>query len=234
VEASVLISAETSFEALLSSLESSSPESISVQLGFLDNCICRVVKKPAHYEDLATSLLSHRSGSLSSLVAAVNEQWSFVIKANDPSREQAVASWIVLLLGELRRAGEDGKALKSVRDNLMDLTESKKTRSILKKALKSAAEIDDEDEIMADQELDHDQPQAKRTATSVDLSDIFGSLPTEGNNYTELRKWESDEIGLAIEKGRIGELMLCLCSEHEEIRRQAFAAITRFMAKLKV
>lgn len=234
MEGSVLVSAETSFEALLSSLESSGSESIPTQLGFLGNCICRIVKKPAHYEDLVSSLLSHSSGSLSSLVAAINEQWPFIVKANDTSREQAVASWIALLLGELRRTGEDEKALKYVRDSLIDLTESKRTRSIFKKALKRTAEIDDEDEIMADQELDHTRSQAKRAATLGNLSSTFGSLPTEGDNYTELRKWESDEIGLAIEKGRIGELILCLCSEHEEIRRQAFAAITRFMAKLKV
>ncbi|KAL1962897.1 hypothetical protein VTN77DRAFT_9075 [Rasamsonia byssochlamydoides] len=232
VESSVLISAETSFDALLSSLEASSSESISAQLEFLDNCVCRVVKKPVHYQDLVSSLLGHRPGSLSSLVAAVNEQWSFVIKANDASREQSVASWIAQLLGELRRAGEDEKALKSVRDNLVNLTESKKTRSIFKKALKSTAEINDGDEEMVDADLNNDQAKAK-PAKSADLAGMFGSLPTESDNHTALHKWENDEIGMAIEKGRIRDLMLCLCSEHEEIRRQAFAAVSRFMIKVK-
>lgn len=233
VEGSVLISAEASFNALLSSLEASRSESLSAPLEFLDNCVCRVVKKPVHYQDLVSSLLDHKTGSLSSLVAAVNEQWSFVLKANDASREQSVALWIALFLGEMKRAGEDGKALKSVRDHLTEVTESKKTRSIFKKALKNTAEVNSGDEEMADADLDQDQKQAK-PAASADLSGMFGDLPTESKDHAALHKWEKDEIDVAIEKGRVKDLILCLCSEHEEIRRQAFAGVSRFMAKLKV
>ncbi|KKA16189.1 Ribosome biogenesis protein Urb1 [Rasamsonia emersonii CBS 393.64] len=66
-----------------------------------------------------------------------------------------------------------------------------------------------------------------------DLSGMFGDLPTEDKNHAALHKWEHDEIDVAIEKGRIRDLMLCLCSEHEEVRRQAFVGVSRFMAKLK-
>jgi nucleolar pre-ribosomal-associated protein 1 len=68
----------------------------------------------------------------------------------------------------------------------------------------------------------------------VDLDEIFGSLPTEGTSHNALHKWEREEIEAALEQGHIDELILCLCSEHEEVRRQAVANLVRFMAKLKV
>lgn len=75
-------------------------------------------------------------------------------------------------------------------------------------------------------------PSSKMTPT-VDLDEIFGFLPTEGTTHNALHKWEREEVEQAVEQGRIAELILCLCSQHEEVRRQAFANLVRFMAKLK-
>lgn len=232
VENSILVHSPSSFNALLVSLKDTQSGALPGCLEFLDNCLCRIAKKPVHYRDLVVSLTKGRSEKLSSLVAAVGEQWPFVIKANDASKEEALASWTALLLKQLRQTGEDGKALKAVRDHLRELSESKKSRSILKKALTGNADTDSDDEDMIDSSSQA-LPQAV-SRSSMDLLDLFGALPTESKNHTALYKWDSEEMDLAIEQGRVKDLMLCLCSEHEEIRRQAFAAITRLMAKLKV
>jgi nucleolar pre-ribosomal-associated protein 1 len=232
VENSILTDSHASFDALALSLRDSDSDSLLSRLQFLDNCLCRIAKKPVHYEDLVTSLLDSREEGLSALVATANEQWPFVLKNKDSSKEESIASWLASLLRHLKVAGEDKTALKTVRDNLSELSESKKTRSIFKKAFKGGDETEHQDQEMPD--ADVKQQTHAHAKSPADLLDIFGMLPVESRNHTELYKWENDEMDVAIEQGQIRDLVLCLCSEYEEIRRQAFTVLTRLMAKLKV
>lgn len=232
VEQSILSGLDGSFSALIASLKDSEPADLLQQLQFLDNCLCRIAKKPVHYEDLAKSLLSEENALLSLLVTAILEQWPFVLKSNDIEKEQLVARWVASLLKHLKSAGENEKALKQVRDSLYELSETKKTKSTFKKMFKGNEQAGDQDPemIITSNRLDASAPKE----ASIGLLDIFGPLPHESKDHAGLYKWEKEEIDVAIEQGRVSDLMLCLCSEHEEIRRQAFAAITRLMAKLKV
>lgn len=232
VENSVLQSSPNSFSSLLSSFEKS--EQLPNQLAFFDNCICRLAKKPVHYQDLIGSM-SAEAGSVSALFAAISEQWPFVIKSGDAATEYAVGSWIARALGKFKQAGEDTKVLESVRDSCMEATENKKVKSLLKKALKSAEEADDEDAATKKQskparEASQSLPGQEQ---KTDLEDIFGALPTEGTTHNALQRWEKEDLEVSVEQGRIAELMLCLCSEHEEVRRQAFTNLSRFIMKLK-
>lgn len=210
-----------------------SESDLQSQLVFFDNCVSRVAKKPVHYLDLVGALSSEADAKpVSPLVSAIVEQWPFVVKAGDDSTEKAVATWISKLLGHLRLAGEDKKALKTARDALIEATEAKKTKSIFKKCFKDVEDGDAEDKMDIDSELQPGKNANK--LPPVDLDEIFGFLPTEGTSHNALHRWEREEIEVSIEQGRISELILCLSSEHEEVRRQAFASIVRFMAKLKV
>jgi nucleolar pre-ribosomal-associated protein 1 len=228
---SVLQNLPKSFNALLSSLEDSESETLHKQLVFIDNCVSRVAKKPVHYLDLIGSM-SQDEAATSPLVAAIVEQWPFVVKAGDESAEIATAAWIAKLLAHLKQAGENSAALKAARDALVEATETKKTRSLIKKCFKGQEDVDDEDKMDVDSEPVAPTSSAK-TAT-VDLDEIFGFLPSEGTTHNALHRWEREDLEQAVEQGRIAELMLCLCSEHEEVRRQAFAKIARFMGQLKV
>ncbi|OOF93007.1 hypothetical protein ASPCADRAFT_209651 [Aspergillus carbonarius ITEM 5010] len=221
----------SSFPALLASFDTSESERFQRQLSFFDNCACRIAKKPVHYQDLLDSLFQGASNPVSPLVAAIIEQWPFVVKSGDADSESAVVAWIATTIGNLKRSGEDGKTLKSARDKLLDSAENKKSKSTLKKTLKDTEDADN------DHDMDANDPSQDTTATAgkeeVDLDEVFGILPTEGTTHNGLRRWEKDDIEVAVEQGRIADLLVCLCSEHEEVRKQAFANIIRFMAKLK-
>ncbi|KAJ5918959.1 hypothetical protein N7466_002960 [Penicillium verhagenii] len=229
VENSVLHNAPKAFNALLSSLEDSGSE-LHKQLVFFDNCVSRVAKKPVHYLNLVASLSEDESAT-SPIVAAIIEQWPFVVKAGDETTEAAVAAWIAKFLGQLKQEGESSKSLKAARDSLMEATEAKKMRSLFKKCFKGTEEVDSEDKM--DIDSGPTQPTGGDKASTVDLEEIFGSLPTEGTSHNALHKWEREEIEAAMEQGHADQLILCLCSEHEEVRRQAVANLVRFMAKLK-
>ncbi|CAG8059748.1 unnamed protein product [Penicillium salamii] len=229
VENSILRSSPLAFVSILSSLENSEPSALHQQLVFFDNCVSRVAKKPVHYLDLLQSL-STDSETVSALVAVVVEQWPFVVKAGDASTATAVGSWIASLFANLKQAGESAKALKAARDALVEATETKNIKSLLKKSLKGD-EVDIEDKM--DIDSGSSLPTQTKKAPIIDLDEIFGFLPTEGTTHNALHKWEREDIEEAIDQDHLAELMLCICSEHEEVRRQAFAGLIRFMAKLK-
>ncbi|KAJ5690013.1 hypothetical protein N7462_004405 [Penicillium macrosclerotiorum] len=230
-ENAVLENLPRSFNALLSSLEDFESDTLHTQLLFFDNCVSRVAKKPVHYLDLIGSAGSSDEAPTSPIVAAIVEQWPFVVKAGDASAENAIGSWIAKLLGQLKQVGENSDALKAARDALVEATETKKTRSLIKKCFKGI----DEDETADKMDVDsiHKQPVLSNKTSSVDLDEIFGFLPTESTTHNALHKWEREDIEAAVEQGHIAELILCLCSQHEEVRRQAFANLARFLVKLK-
>lgn len=227
----VLRNSPQSFNSLLSSLEDSETTTLHQQLVFFDNCVSRVAKKPVHYVDLLEPLSEDAANELSPLVPAIVEQWPFVVKSGDETNELAVGSWIAKLFTQLKQGGESTSALKAARDALVEATETKKVRSQFKKCLKETEDADDEDKM--DLDSDPVQPASSGKTEEVDLDEIFGFLPTEGTTHNALHKWERLDEEEAVEQGHIAELMLCLCSEHEEVRRQAFSNLVRFMAKLK-
>ncbi|KAL4940857.1 hypothetical protein BDV06DRAFT_195730 [Aspergillus oleicola] len=222
----------SSFSALLSSFESSEPETLQYQLAFFDNCACRIARKPVHYGDLLGSLVE-ASKPLSPFVAAVIEQWPFVLKNGNASNEKAVGEFIANLLRNLPSVGENLRGLKNARDELANVTEDKKLKSRFKKSLKGAEEVEQGDVKPEVEPSTAAVSAMKHAASDVDLEEIFGSLPMEGSTHNELFRWDQKELEESLEEGRVSELLLCLCSEHEEVRRQALPNISRFMMKLK-
>lgn len=232
-DSSVLQSSPASFASLLASFKEPESEQRQKQLAFFDNCVCRLAKKPVHYQDLIESMSKNAAGSVSPLFAAISEQWPFVVKNGDTAVESAVGTWIARAFGKFKQAGENTKALKSVRDSCLGATESKNAKSAIKKSLKDAGEAEDEE--MKDQPKSaQNGSQLAQGESKTDLEDVFGPLPVEGTTHNALQKWEKDDLEVSVEQGRIAELMLCLCSQHEEVRRQAYTNISRFMMKLKV
>ncbi|KAL4802654.1 ribosome 60S biogenesis N-terminal-domain-containing protein [Aspergillus unguis] len=223
---------QSSFSALVSSFESSDIETLQNQLAFFDNCATRIAKKPVHYQDLLESLVD-KSKPLSPLVAAVIEQWPFVLKAGNSGTEKAVGEFIASLLRNLHSAGESLHGLKAARDELVNGTDDKKLKSRFKKALKASEGLEQEEEKVASEPSKQTSTSHKRQWQDLDLEETFGSLPVEGTTHNALSNWERKELDESLEQGRVGELLLCLCSEHEEVRRQALPNISRFMMKLK-
>lgn len=229
-----IIQSSSAFSCLLSSFDATESKSVHSQLAFFDNCACRIAKKPVHYDDLLSSLTEGENKPTSFIVAAITEQWPFVAKNGDAAAELAVSTWIARLFGKLKQTGEDPKTLKAARDSILQTVESKQLKSTLKKALKDTEEAANNDGTSQDGVSRSEVHAQKDKAAQVDLREIFGALPTESKTHNELHKWEKEELEIAVEQGRISDLMLCLCSEHEEVRRQAFANLNRFMAKLRV
>ncbi|DAA72605.1 TPA_exp: putative Ribosome biogenesis protein URB1 [Trichophyton benhamiae CBS 112371] len=221
-----------SFEALVLSIQLED-ENIPLPWSFIDNCFTRLAKRPVPYLDQVSSLPS-KSSLISPILVVISEQWPFIVKAQDEMNELSTAAWISKLLGYLKEYGEDKNALTSVRDTILSETKVKKCRSLLKKAFDHGIEthrlvLGEEDTQMGGTGT---LPSPSATQ-EVNLSDVFGEIQMADETHAGLHKWEREDLELAIDQGYIGDLILCVCSEHEEVRRQAMAGLSRFMAKLK-
>lgn len=232
IENSILTNNEASFDGLFDSFKPSTEEDLPHQLEFLDNCLCRLAKQPVHYLDLLDSLIKSEDGHLSLLVVAIEEQWAYLTKTKKASREKLVGSWIAQLLRCLNQAGEDKQGLKLIRDRISQNSTSSPVKLQLKKAFKDLPRA----RLFRESEgrIAEEQQQRNQVTESPGLLEIFGNFPIESKSHSALYRWENEDLDAAIEQGRVKALILCLCSEHEEIRRQASAAISRLMAKLKV
>jgi nucleolar pre-ribosomal-associated protein 1 len=105
------------------------------------------------YACLLTSSYSEHKQSINSAIRPCSiatlsssfSQWPFVVKSGGAAAESAVGAWIASLLGHLKLAGENTKALKAARDKLCEAAGDKKTKSLLKKALKASGETKEDD-----------------------------------------------------------------------------------------
>ncbi|KAF2703687.1 hypothetical protein K504DRAFT_463409 [Pleomassaria siparia CBS 279.74] len=238
-------------DALISSLGapcgSSSPS--TQVLEFLDECCARFMKGSIKYFDdkdaLVAKALQPESalGPLSPLLLTFVEQWPFKggkVDKGNPS--ESLAQWLSKLLYLLKLVGEDESLLILVRDALVtaaapayqevlkDAFLWKMGKEKAKAALKLATGADfSGSERSSKSPIPVEQPNVQNnTAPAVDLE----MPPKEDDKHAGLGRWRKKDIEESLENGDIGELLLCLCSEHAEIRLQAVQNIRQLMAKI--
>lgn len=212
---------------------------------FLDKCIIRFVQKSVkYYEEL--NILSHVytdadtpswTGQISPLFATLVEQWPYVVKSGEGSEKLEVAQWLARYIGYSKQLVGDEALLANVRDKLVSHAGDRKCRAILEKAFQEQRN----DGFPLDQQIsiqpslsnsikEHSQP----TASSADTEEMLQGPQAEDEDHPGLRRWMRKDGQEAIDDGDVGELVICVCSEHEDIRKQALINIEKFMAKLEV
>ncbi|KAF2736152.1 hypothetical protein EJ04DRAFT_490440 [Polyplosphaeria fusca] len=245
-------------DTLIASLKDScgpSPAAPEV-FDFLDDCCGRFVKTPIKYFDDLDNFRCKISeepsqepsdGPISPLLMTIVEQWPFKgSKVDKEHPADSIAHWLARLLYLLKLVGEDGSLLKAVRDSLVAashplyrevLKESflwKMGKEKAKRALKSAtgADFSGSERSSKSPAPIHqvDEDQVKKDSPTIDLE----IPPREDEKHAGLNRWRKKELDESIDDGDIGDLLLCLCSQHAEIRLQAAANIRQLEAGIDV
>lgn len=215
---------------------------------FLDNCILRYVRKPlAYYDDLAkmdgdiaSTLNQPPDQPISLLLVVLMEQWPFLVKSAELSSLTNVAEWLVRLLDYTRAIGEDSTKLSDIRDKIRSQIKDKKCREILKRALKGSTDpiSSSSQGSVCIEGLDQANGTTPRELPTNDTLLIMPQTPTgppqEAENHPELTRWTQKDVLDSVEDGTVGQLILCLCSAYEEIRKQAFGNLCGLLAKVQV
>jgi nucleolar pre-ribosomal-associated protein 1 len=240
--------APDALDALIASLSASSCGQSPLVLDFLDDCCARFSKGPIKYFDDLDTLRAKLSeansdiGPFSPLVLALVEQWPFKggkSEKNNPA--EPLAQWLSKLLYLLKLIGEDEHTLELVRDALVDSADKpykevlqdsflwKMGKEKVKEALKLAtgADFSGSERSSTSPTPPEEQPAAKvLPAINLELP------PEEDERHAGLNRWRKQEIDESIEDGHVGDLLLCLCSKHPEIRIQAVSNIRQLVAML--
>ncbi|CAI6342295.1 unnamed protein product [Periconia digitata] len=233
-------------DALIASLDSSCGSSLSV-LEFLDDCVARFVKGPIKYfDDFDTTLQKNQrstsdAGPFSPLLMTLVEQWPFRGgKPEKGSPAETLAQWLAKILYLFKLIGEDEAALEMVRDSLVDSADAaykdvlkdsflwKMGKEKAKEALKLATGVD-----FSGSERSMTSPAPVQQDEPVHFPVVDLELPPEEDEkHLGLNRWRKKDVQEAMEDGDIGDLILCLCSKHFEIRLQATTSMRQLMASL--
>ena len=240
---------QASLDALLDSLMDYGDWRASDALfQFLDSCILRYIRKPLkYYDDLAKTngetaftLNQPPDQPVSLLLVVVMEQWPFLVKSAEPSQLTNVAKWLARYLDCSRFIGEDLTKLSDMRDHITLQIKDQECREILKKALKESRDpnLSSSQEAIYPEGRDHANQTMPSGLPNQDTLVVTPQTPSgppeEDENHPGLIRWAQKEVPDAVEEGTVGQLILCLCSTHEEIRKQALGNLCSLLAKIQV
>lgn len=215
-------------------------------LGFLDDSVNRLMRKPIKYIDdldaLKLKYANHKTEKtekpLSLLIMPLFEQWQYRSdKKTDTTQDNHIAEWLNLFLTILSHIGENEIFLSQVRQKIVnpgaiDGDVTKKTLQIEDGVL---AKITDNLSLSSG-DATNEETNSGTLTNGLDrwVSEIsMEEPPEEDRNHHGLNKWMQHDVEEIIEEGHAEKLLLCLCSQHPEIRRQALINVAKFSAKVE-
>ena len=247
-----------SLDVLLLSLRRSNKwEPSNALFEFLDNCVLRLARKPVHYYDALSNLVSItcspvevKDTHIDLLLIALFEQWQYLVNIADASTITNVAMWLVRYIEmsslRIRHTGitkfNTGaiSILTHIRDQLKITVEDKKCRSMFENSLKDPPELGlsiDSTTVTSfieDRRYIKEEPRINNGPPELSADLVPPGPPQEHEEHLGLHRWARQDIQGAVIDGVIEELFLCLCSRYAEIRQQAMINVANFMGQLKV
>jgi len=197
---------------------------------FLDDCLSRGSRQPVKYLDSLEEQkrqLSSDSVTPSLVIEVVREQAPFAAEKLTGATRTIVMAWIshILLLSALTSdAGPLLDAIASGIAKLPGVTQKHPGADLSKTLAEIALSGRDEYSPTADDDFSPEDQYGNLP---------FEAVPIESPNHPEIFKWQQKDLDLAIEDGDIDALMLCLCSEHTDIRHQARVQLSNLVVKLQ-
>lgn len=197
---------------------------------FLDDCLSRGSRQPVKYLDSLEeqkSQLPSTSAVPSLLVEVIREQAPFAAEKLTGNDRASVMSWITDLLSLFALTADAGSLLNSITKAISKLV-----------GVKKSIPAEEASKVLAKITLSGEsKPQT--TADGSFINDAqgeglpFAAVPIESPNHPEIFRWQQKDLDMAIEDGDIDALMMCLCSEHTDIRHQARVQLANLVVKLQ-
>lgn len=215
---------------------------------FLDNCLLRLIKRPVKYYDDFTDLASTIKSDvmrvedyeIDLLLITIIEQWSFLVLSALPSTIENAVKWLSRYLDLSMHTGGHMILLLRIRDHIKNLTIDGESRLKLSKALGQPACYATSDELKGfvepHRQTINDKPVTYASLNTPTFNEdwLVVGPPIEDEDHPALRNWIRKDVAGAIREGDIGELILYLCSDQQDIRIQALMSLKKFMSSLKV
>ena len=200
---------------------------------FLEDCFARASRKPVKYLDdleAISSRIHMASGNRTTvdplpsiLVAVLLEQAPFVL-AKPEDVKQSIEAWISNYVELLMHCHEKEAVLQTIKESISDVEGFQWREGNV-----DAEEVLSRVRLPVPTIADAEHPPA---AVADEATIQFDAPPVEGESHPELLKWSLKDLDTALEDGDIAALVICLSSQHYEIRTQALAQLHRLEEKL--
>ncbi|OQO05681.1 hypothetical protein B0A48_09774 [Cryoendolithus antarcticus] len=193
---------------------------------FVDECLSRASRQAAKYLDQLDELAAALGADLTTsplLFAVVLEQARHAFDHAEVAGREAVLAWVCKFVNLLDQTREDdlveraaGTCIQDVLDfSHVDRHELEVSLQLVRQSKEATTQ-------------DHDIPPI--TNGLVHLP--FIPPPAEPNDHPELFRWQQKDLDIVIEEGDADALILCLCSQHSNIRRQAVQQLRKLSQSL--
>ncbi len=248
----------TPLDSLVFSLQDSGDrEASSRAFEFLDNCILCLVRKPVHYYEILVNLIAASELDINPVICQIDlllitvmDQWHYFLDRADAPEVTKVSKWLVRLIQmidernasntELPLKEETTRLLSQIRDQLKSAVQDTTCRAMFEKALEERPELETRKTLIAANKISEAKYMSEHTGapwvphSNFPRESLPPGPPEEHEGHPGLNHWTRHEVQDAISEGHIKALIICLCSEHVDIRKQALTGIRTFMMKLEV
>ena len=224
---------------------------------FLDDCILRLVKKPVYYFDILTGLIAAtepdtnpRDCQVDLLLITIMEQWPSLVKSEDAPTVMFVSRWVSHYIEVMNRGngyvedlslrGTTTRLVSHIRNQLKAELQDATCRAIFDKTSEDQPELERLNVLVAEKANTDERHMSGPTGSPIKPHSLPPEMllppgpPGEHEDHPGLHQWTRHEVQDTISEGQIKELILCLCSKHVEIRKQALTGVRAFMRKLEV
>ena len=238
------------FEVLVLSLRNNPAMHEDVVYAFLDNCFMRCTKKTMVYMDHLDELVHSVQAKGKEveqrdlpdlLMIVLMEQLPHLLARQSGEPVIAVAHFLRLYIDLSLLRGVNRSLLLLIRDAMKEcFIKQDECLMLVCHALQEPLDRDVKETFNQSLlEINKEVGHVLTLATHMDVSMqsevvIPPGPPAEDEDHRGLTKWTREDIQDAIVDGAIEELILCLCSEYQEIRKQALSSIKNFIQKLEV
>ena len=196
--------------------------------------------REAFKRKLPASTIQDSGCEVDLLLVAVADQWTYLIQAGTDSAVFEMTKWLVQYLDLLMHAERRRDLLSLIKDEIEKNTAHEDCRIALTRALTGEDRLDIQQLMLEFEEAEQGDVSAvsigKTSGHEVLLSDqpIIEEPPKEDEDHKVLSRWSQESIPELVLEGTLGDLMLCLSSQHADIRTQTLNALRRCRDILKV
>ncbi|KAK1814196.1 hypothetical protein LTR12_011394 [Friedmanniomyces endolithicus] len=189
---------------------------------FVDDCMARATRQPVKYADqidvavASSNDVGSSTAPLGLLATVMAEQTHFV--AGNTRIVHCVAKYLGLLCSVKRPS----KAAVVLHGSMRGLVDGATMETVDNDALLAKARL---------VEPPMTNPSENHLTEKASIS--FVPPPAESDNHPEILRWSQKDLATALEDNDIDALILCLSSQHPDVRRQALVQLRHLFAKLQ-
>lgn len=246
-----------SLDGLVLSLQDSEDWKASCRVfEFLDHCILHLVRRPVHYYDILVELIAAAKLDVNPgdyqvdlLLIAIMDQWRFMVESADAPTVTNVSIWLVRFIENMNLTNDyheetpvrDGttKLLSQIHDRLKPGIQDVYCRAMFERVLEERSVVGTLRQLVSAKTINETGQLSRLVDSPLEAPPkLEVALPSgpeeEQEDHPGLHQLTRYEVQEAISEGHVKALILCLCSKHVGIRKQALTGVRAFMTRLKV